>query len=188
MLYHQFTNLFFPQNCRRCQDCGSITPGSGATSRWHLNYSVCDSCYQQRNKGLSCPLCGKAYRQFTDVPMAQCTKCEKCVHIECDEAAEELTPYKCTNCRMLYKDEVSFLLHFILYYMLNKYWQRAVLIQLHRGFWVSIYMWREEGFNLIITLKTLQEMYKPHTGFKLYGIYYTFSVLCIIFPILQHLT
>lgn len=87
-----------------------MTPGSGATSRWHLNYTVCDSCYQQRNKGLSCPLCGRAYRQFTDVPMVQCTNCEKCVHIECDDAAQDMAPYKCTNCRMLFEDEVSFLL------------------------------------------------------------------------------
>lgn len=69
---------FFPlKNCRICGDCGSRTPGSGPSSRWHLNYSVCDSCYQQRNKGLSCPLCGKAYRHFTQKTMLQCKICQK---------------------------------------------------------------------------------------------------------------
>ena len=38
------------KRCRRCTDCNSKTPGSGQSSRWHNNYSVCDSCYQQRNK------------------------------------------------------------------------------------------------------------------------------------------
>lgn len=94
------------QNCRRCQDCGSFTPGAGATSRWHFNYTVCDSCYQQRNKGLSCPLCGRAYRHFSDVPMVQCKQCEKSVHIECDVTHAELVPYVCANCRGSFKQVV----------------------------------------------------------------------------------
>lgn len=69
------------QNCRVCGDCGSRTPGSGPSSRWHLNYSVCDSCYQQRNKGLCCPLCSKAYRHFTQKQMAQCNTCKKQVSL-----------------------------------------------------------------------------------------------------------
>ncbi|KAH8023974.1 hypothetical protein HPB51_020647 [Rhipicephalus microplus] len=73
------------QSCRVCGDCGSRTPGSGPSSRWHMNYSVCDSCYQQRNKGVACPLCGKAYRQFSNrADMAQCTVCRKFIHVECD--------------------------------------------------------------------------------------------------------
>ncbi|XP_014677931.1 PREDICTED: histone-lysine N-methyltransferase 2C-like, partial [Priapulus caudatus] len=76
------------KNCRVCGDCGSRTPGSGPSSRWHLNYSVCDSCYQQRNKGLFCPLCGKAYRHFTQKAMVQCTLCKKHIHSECDPALD----------------------------------------------------------------------------------------------------
>ncbi|XP_052693645.1 histone-lysine N-methyltransferase 2C-like isoform X7 [Crassostrea angulata] len=97
------------KNCRVCGDCGSRTPGSGPSSRWHLNYSVCDSCYQQRNKGLSCPLCGKAYRQFTQKAMIQCGTCKKHVHAECDDAIdnlmldrvrnEEQVDYMCSVCR-----------------------------------------------------------------------------------------
>lgn len=44
------------KNCRVCGDCGSRTPGSGPSSRWHACFTVCDSCYQQRNKGVSCPM------------------------------------------------------------------------------------------------------------------------------------
>ncbi|KAK3105764.1 hypothetical protein FSP39_005042 [Pinctada imbricata] len=97
------------KNCRVCGDCQSRTPGSGPSSRWHLNYSVCDSCYQQRNKGLSCPLCFKAYRQFTQKAMIQCTLCKKYVHAECDKTIdsvmlekvknEQAVDYTCTVCR-----------------------------------------------------------------------------------------
>ncbi|GIY54831.1 hypothetical protein CEXT_374931 [Caerostris extrusa] len=71
--------------CRICGDCGARTPGNGPSSRWHLNYSVCDSCYQQRNKGVACPLCGKAYRQCSQRKvMKRCTVCLKYIHPECD--------------------------------------------------------------------------------------------------------
>lgn len=30
---------FFFQLCRKCSDCGSRTPGSGQSSRWHANYT-----------------------------------------------------------------------------------------------------------------------------------------------------
>ncbi|CAG5125367.1 unnamed protein product, partial [Candidula unifasciata] len=96
------------KNCRICTDCGSRTPGSGPSSRWHLNYSVCDSCYQQRNKGLCCPLCGKAYRHFHNKTMLPCGLCKKYVHIECDQSinpnrGDKLKDlpqdYICTVCR-----------------------------------------------------------------------------------------
>ena len=71
--------------CRMCGDCGSRTPGNGPSSRWHLNFSVCDSCYQQRNKGNFCPICRKAYRQLlANSDMVTCTSCRKLVHPECD--------------------------------------------------------------------------------------------------------
>ncbi|EEC19910.1 hypothetical protein IscW_ISCW023204 [Ixodes scapularis] len=89
------------QNCRVCGDCGSRTPGSGPSSRWHMNFSVCDSCYQQRNKGVACPLCGKAYRQFSHrEDMAQCTMCRKYIHMECDSqlANHQDADYVCPVC------------------------------------------------------------------------------------------
>ena len=69
--------LFLLQLCRKCTDCGSRTPGSGQSSRWHANYTVCDSCYQQRNKGLACPICGRAYRHSAQKEMMQCATCKR---------------------------------------------------------------------------------------------------------------
>ncbi|KAK8780690.1 hypothetical protein V5799_017974 [Amblyomma americanum] len=90
------------QNCRVCGDCGSRTPGSGPSSRWHMNFTVCDSCYQQRNKGVACPLCGKAYRQFSQRgDMAQCNMCRKFIHVECDSqltSAPKDGDYTCPVC------------------------------------------------------------------------------------------
>ncbi|XP_078661528.1 histone-lysine N-methyltransferase 2C-like [Branchiostoma floridae x Branchiostoma belcheri] len=92
------------KNCRVCGDCGSRTPGSGPSSRWHLNYSVCDSCYQQRNKGLYCPVCGKAYRHFTQKEMLQCDGCRKWIHAECDDSVDMATyqQMKETECHYEY--------------------------------------------------------------------------------------
>lgn len=71
-----------------CTDCGSRTPGAGHSSRWHAHYTVCDSCYQQRNKGFFCPLCRRAYRAAAVKEMVQCNICRKAVHSSCDPEAE----------------------------------------------------------------------------------------------------
>ncbi|XP_026680933.1 histone-lysine N-methyltransferase 2C-like [Diaphorina citri] len=96
--------------CRLCSDCGSRTPGAGLSSRWHAHYTVCDSCYQQRNKGLSCPLCHRAYRAAAHREMVQCSSCKRFVHGTCDpdaelsvyEARKKATPsyeYVCGACK-----------------------------------------------------------------------------------------
>ncbi|PHT96527.1 hypothetical protein BC332_34547 [Capsicum chinense] len=96
--------------CRLCSDCGSRTPGGGQSSRWHAHYTVCDSCYQQRNKGFSCPLCRRAYRAAAVREMVQCSKCHKFVHGTCDADADlkahqlrkDANPdyeYTCPNCK-----------------------------------------------------------------------------------------
>ncbi|XP_050507765.1 histone-lysine N-methyltransferase 2C-like isoform X1 [Diabrotica virgifera virgifera] len=96
--------------CRVCGDCGSRTPGAGLSSRWHAHYTVCDSCYQQRNKGFSCPLCHKAYRAHAHREMVQCSNCKKFVHGTCDAEADvatyhqkkDLNPeyeYVCLHCK-----------------------------------------------------------------------------------------
>ncbi|XP_046742436.1 histone-lysine N-methyltransferase 2C-like isoform X3 [Diprion similis] len=77
--------------CRVCTDCGSRTPGAGLSSRWHAHYTVCDSCYQQRNKGFSCPLCRRAYRAAAYREMVQCSSCKKFVHGTCDPDADPTT-------------------------------------------------------------------------------------------------
>lgn len=96
--------------CRVCTDCGSRTPGAGQSSRWHSHYTVCDSCYQQRNKGFFCPICRKAYRAAAYREMVQCTLCKKFVHGTCDSEADPLTyahrksakedyEYVCLHCK-----------------------------------------------------------------------------------------
>lgn len=67
----------FIKRCRICTDCGSRTPGGGSSSRWHSHYTICDSCYQQRNKGFSCPICQKAYRAAAYKEMVKCSWCHK---------------------------------------------------------------------------------------------------------------
>ena len=76
------------KNCRVCGDCGSRTPGSGLSSRWHTNFTVCDSCYQLRNKGLACSVCRKAYRAVMQRSMAQCSSCKRHIHNTCDPEAD----------------------------------------------------------------------------------------------------
>lgn len=98
--------------CRICSDCGARTPGAGASSRWHNHYTVCDSCYQQRNKGYQCPVCKKAYRAAAHREMVRCGSCQKYVHSLCDtdadmtlyERRKELNPdyeYICTVCKLI---------------------------------------------------------------------------------------
>ncbi|XP_017462428.1 PREDICTED: histone-lysine N-methyltransferase 2C isoform X1 [Rhagoletis zephyria] len=98
--------------CRVCTDCGSRTPGGGASSRWHCHYTICDSCYQQRNKGFSCPICHKAYRASAHKEMVKCNLCHRFVHSTCDDDADlmnyhkkkESNPdydYNCPQCKLL---------------------------------------------------------------------------------------
>ncbi|XP_050716817.1 histone-lysine N-methyltransferase 2C-like isoform X5 [Eriocheir sinensis] len=97
------------KTCRVCGDCGSRTPGNGLSSRWHSNFTVCDSCYQLRNKGFACPICHKAYRAIAQKNMAMCTKCQRYVHNVCDPDADlsiiqtkwnadHSYEYVCTSC------------------------------------------------------------------------------------------
>ncbi|KAK8388323.1 hypothetical protein O3P69_020366 [Scylla paramamosain] len=97
------------KTCRVCGDCGSRTPGNGLSSRWHSNFTVCDSCYQLRNKGFACPICHKAYRAIAQKSMAMCTKCQRHVHSMCDADADlsiiqakwnadHSYEYVCTSC------------------------------------------------------------------------------------------
>lgn len=67
---------------------------------------MCDSCYQQRNKGSSCPLCHRAYRAAAHREMVQCIACRKYIHGACDPEAGYITShskssaseYKCPSC------------------------------------------------------------------------------------------
>ncbi|XP_053962744.1 histone-lysine N-methyltransferase 2C [Anastrepha ludens] len=102
--------------CRVCTDCGSRTPGGGASSRWHCQYTICDSCYQQRNKGFSCPICHKAYRASAHKEMVKCNLCHRFVHSTCDEDADLINYHKkkesnpdydyiCPHCKLMSTSE-----------------------------------------------------------------------------------
>jgi histone-lysine N-methyltransferase MLL3 len=67
------------QLCRVCSDCGARGPaGTGSNVRWHANSSICDSCHQQRNKGMCCPICSRACRHPKQ-QMRNCVGCRKSV-------------------------------------------------------------------------------------------------------------
>lgn len=51
------------ERCRVCRDCGIRTLSPTHSSRWHLSYSVCDRCYNQRKKGNSCVICERSCRE-----------------------------------------------------------------------------------------------------------------------------
>uniref|UniRef100_A0A914X0L3 [Histone H3]-lysine(4) N-trimethyltransferase n=1 Tax=Plectus sambesii TaxID=2011161 RepID=A0A914X0L3_9BILA len=87
--------------CRVCSDCGTRGPaGSASANRWHSNSSICDSCHQQRNKGMCCPICSRAYRHQKQ-QMRSCVQCRKQVHAECDTDALGSMDgeYLCPVCR-----------------------------------------------------------------------------------------
>ena len=91
-------------NCRLCDDCGATVPGPSPTSKWHLNYTLCDQCFNQRNKGEFCPVCCRAHESYVEVAMLSCTSCLRAVHGECETNADSLMQncrnnYLCPYCR-----------------------------------------------------------------------------------------
>jgi [histone H3]-lysine4 N-trimethyltransferase MLL3 len=61
-------------NCRICIECHSIISNN---NKWHLNYTLCDLCYQQRSKGSSCHLCKKSYKQTSLTQLRSCNHCTR---------------------------------------------------------------------------------------------------------------
>ncbi|XP_070307904.1 histone-lysine N-methyltransferase 2C isoform X16 [Odocoileus virginianus] len=94
------TNGWKCKNCRICVECGTR-----ASSQWHHNCLVCDSCYQQQEN--LCPFCGKCYHPELQKDMLHCNMCKRWVHLECDKPADhELDPqlreeYICMYCKHL---------------------------------------------------------------------------------------
>ena len=91
-------------NCRLCDDCGATVPGPTTSSKWHLNYTLCDLCFNQRNKGDFCPACCRAHDSFIEVAMLTCSSCQRAVHGECETNADSLiqncrSNYLCPYCR-----------------------------------------------------------------------------------------
>ncbi|KAH7295850.1 hypothetical protein KP509_27G068500 [Ceratopteris richardii] len=91
-----------------CHSCGSRVPGSGFSSRWFLEYTMCDACGRLFIKGKYCSICLKVYRDSESSPMVCCDNCEHWVHARCDNISDEKyyefqldnnLRYTCAACR-----------------------------------------------------------------------------------------
>lgn len=61
--------LLSKQKCRQCRQCGTKT-----TSRWHIDYTLCDKCYQNKHKTNRCPLCNE---EQGNQKVIQCDSCSR---------------------------------------------------------------------------------------------------------------
>mmetsp|Transcript_1081 Transcript_1081/g.3803 ORF Transcript_1081/g.3803 Transcript_1081/m.3803 type:complete len:1058 (+) Transcript_1081:206-3379(+) len=95
--------------CRQCHTCGSRSAGSGASSKWMRNFTLCNACGRLYGQGKFCPLCDKVYRDSDyETPMLCCESCEKWVHAHCEGMNEEEykayeaedKQYYCPMCRV----------------------------------------------------------------------------------------
>eukprot|EP00123_Amoebidium_parasiticum_P020660 comp54223_c0_seq1/m.47747 comp54223_c0_seq1/g.47747 ORF comp54223_c0_seq1/g.47747 comp54223_c0_seq1/m.47747 type:complete len:407 (-) comp54223_c0_seq1:570-1790(-) len=106
--------------CGQCASCGKTSPGEG-NAKWRHEYSrakegeepkflqtLCMACSKQFRIGNFCPVCLKVYRATeNDLPMVCCDKCDRWIHIGCDnideatyeEMAESTQSYICCLCR-----------------------------------------------------------------------------------------
>ncbi|XP_032233875.2 uncharacterized protein LOC5509135 isoform X2 [Nematostella vectensis] len=94
------------EKCRKCHKCGTRT-----TSQWHIDFTLCNSCYCKGHKSSACPLC----RQRNGQPQSvQCDSCSRWIHAACDGITADIYDrlqldlslmYVCKVCR----DEVEVL-------------------------------------------------------------------------------
>lgn len=62
-------------NCRICIECGGQTNN---LQKWHLNFTLCDTCYQHKIKASSiCIICKKSYRQTPTKQLRLCCTCNR---------------------------------------------------------------------------------------------------------------
>ncbi|KAG9334330.1 hypothetical protein JZ751_008216 [Albula glossodonta] len=89
-------------NCRACVQCGSR-----ASSQWHQNSLLCDTCYQHQDPAAPCPLCGKALNPELHKDLLTCHACKRWLHQDCERQAGGDTEavlredYVCTTCRQV---------------------------------------------------------------------------------------
>ncbi|KAI1891323.1 hypothetical protein AGOR_G00142620 [Albula goreensis] len=96
------TNGWRCKSCRACVQCGSR-----ASSQWHQNSLLCDTCYQHQDPAAPCPLCGKALNPELHKDLLTCHACKRWLHQDCERQAGGDTEavlredYVCTTCRQV---------------------------------------------------------------------------------------
>lgn len=96
-------------DCVHCESCGAETPGTGASSRWRKDYTMCEGCWSLFKKARFCPICEKVYKPHETTPMIECDLCQKWLHVKCDRslnkqifesyAEDESLKYWCPDCK-----------------------------------------------------------------------------------------
>jgi len=75
----------FGWKCKKCRQCRKC--GTKETSRWHIDYTLCDKCYQNKHKTNRCPLCNTEQGNHRVV---QCDSCSRWIHTVCDNITDEI--------------------------------------------------------------------------------------------------
>lgn len=70
------------EKCRQCRQCGTKK-----TLRWHIDYTLCDKCYQNKHKTNRCPICSEEQGKQKVI---QCDSCSRWIHTVCDNITEEI--------------------------------------------------------------------------------------------------
>ncbi|XP_073236304.1 uncharacterized protein [Porites lutea] len=70
------------ERCRQCRICRTKK-----TSRWHIDYTLCDKCYQNKHKTNHCPICNTEQGNHRVV---QCDSCSRWIHTMCDNITDEI--------------------------------------------------------------------------------------------------
>lgn len=94
------TNGWRCKNCRVCIQCGTRT-----SVQWHHTSLVCETCAQNQDPALCCPVCACVMDPERHKDVLHCHTCKRWLHLECERqnsGQAEIHPredYICSNCR-----------------------------------------------------------------------------------------
>ncbi|XP_037132980.1 histone-lysine N-methyltransferase 2C isoform X4 [Syngnathus acus] len=94
------TNGWRCKNCRVCIQCGTRTSGL-----WHHTSLLCESCVQNQDPALSCPLCACILDPEHHKDLLLCHTCKRWLHLDCERQNSGQTEnhpsedFVCSNCR-----------------------------------------------------------------------------------------